>query len=77
MPPELMRFLESMRTRGRAGESRQRSGMYKELKALEETQQQAIDTIMMDGSKVADLTLKLNGILGKSGMQLLVEGVQA
>jgi hypothetical protein len=36
MPPELMRFLESMRTRGRAGESRQRSGMYKELKALEE-----------------------------------------
>jgi|TARA_R100000501_G_scaffold17325_1_gene32129 hypothetical protein len=36
MSPELMRFLESMRTRGRAGESRQRSGMYKEQKALEE-----------------------------------------
>ena len=36
MPPELMRFLESMRTRGRAGKSRQMSGMYKELKALEE-----------------------------------------
>ena len=48
-----------------------------ELKNLEETQQHAVDTIMMDGSKVADLTLKLNGILGKSGMQLLVEGVQA
>ena len=48
-----------------------------ELKALEDTQTHAIDTIMMDGSKVADLTLKLNGILGKSGMQLLVEGVQA
>ena len=48
-----------------------------ELKALEDTQTHAIDTIMMDGSKVQDLTLKLNGILGKSGMQLLVEGVQA
>ena len=47
-----------------------------ELKALEDTQTHAIDTIMMDGSKVQDLTLKLNGILGKSGMQLLVEGVQ-
>ena len=49
-----------------------------ELKALEETQQQAIDTIMMDGSKVQDLTLKLNGILGKSDLQLTIgEGVQA
>ena len=48
-----------------------------ELKSLEDTQTQAIDTIMMDGSKVADLTLKLNGILGNSGMQLLGEGVQA
>ena len=47
-----------------------------ELKTLEDTQTQAIDTIMMDGSKVADLTLKLNGILGNSGMQLLVEGTQ-
>ena len=47
-----------------------------ELKDLEETQQHAIDTIMMDGSKVQDLTLKLNGILGKNGMQLLAEGVQ-
>ena len=48
-----------------------------ELKALEETQQQAIDTIMMDGSKVQDLTLKLNGILGKSDLQLTIgEGVQ-
>ena len=47
-----------------------------ELKTLEETKRQAVDTIMMDGSKVQDLTLKLNGILGKSGMQLLVEGVQ-
>ena len=49
-----------------------------ELKALEETQQQAIDTIMMDGSKVQDLTLKLNGILGKSDLQLTIgEGVHA
>ena len=49
-----------------------------ELKALENTQQQAIDTIMMDGSKVQDLTLKLNGILGKSDLQLTIgEGVQA
>ena len=48
-----------------------------ELKELEETQRQAVDTIMMDGSKVADLTLKLNGILGNSGLQLLVEGVHA
>ena len=49
-----------------------------ELKGLEETQRKAVDTIMMDGSKVADLTLKLNGILGNSGLQLLVgEGVQA
>ena len=48
-----------------------------ELKALEETQRQAVDTIMMDGSKVQDLTLKLNGILGNSGLKLLVEGVQA
>ena len=47
-----------------------------ELKALEDTQTHAIDTIMMDGSKVQDLTLKLNGILGKSGMQLLTEGAQ-
>ena len=48
-----------------------------ELRALEDTQTQAIDTIMMDGSKVQDLTLKLNGILGKNGMQLLVEGIVA
>ena len=49
-----------------------------ELKALEETQQQAIDTIMMDGSKVQDLTLKLNGILGKSDLQLTIgSGVQS
>ena len=49
-----------------------------ELKALEDTQQQAVDTIMMDGSKVQDLTLKLNGILGKSDLQLTIgEGVQA
>ena len=49
-----------------------------ELKALEETQRHAIDTIMMDGSKVQDLTLKLNGILGKSNLQLTIgEGVQA
>ena len=48
-----------------------------ELKALENTQEQAIDTIMMDGSKVQDLTLKLNGILGKSDLQLTIgEGVQ-
>ena len=48
-----------------------------ELKVLEETQEQAIDTIMMDGSKVQDLTLKLNGILGKSDLQLTIgEGVQ-
>ena len=43
-----------------------------ELKNLEETQQQAVDTIMMDGSKVQDLTLKLNGILGKSDLQLTI-----
>ena len=49
-----------------------------ELRVLEETQQQAVDTIMMDGSKVQDLTLKLNGILGKSNLQLTIgEGVLA
>ena len=47
-----------------------------ELKSLEETQREAVDTIMMDGSKVSDLTLKLQGILGKNGIQLLVEGAQ-
>ena len=42
-----------------------------ELKSLEETKTRAIDTIMMDGSKVGELTLKLDTILGKSGLQLL------
>ena len=36
MPPELMRFLESMRTRGRAGESRQRQGILEEQTAIQE-----------------------------------------
>tara|TARA_Y100000593_G_C4307396_1_gene336443 strand:+ start:2086 stop:2616 length:531 start_codon:yes stop_codon:yes gene_type:complete len=42
-----------------------------ELKSLEETKTRAIDTIMMDGSKVEELTLKLDTILGKNGLQLL------
>ena len=42
-----------------------------ELKNLETTQNEAIDTIMMDGSKVQELTLKLNSILGKSDIQLI------
>jgi len=48
----------------------------KELKALEDTRQQAVDTIMMDGSNCQDLTQKLNGILGVSGLQLLANGSQ-
>ena len=47
----------------------------KELSKLENTRRDAIDTIMMDGSKVSDLTLKLNKILGDSGIALLTGGV--
>ena len=42
-----------------------------ELKELEDTQRKAVDTIMMDGSKVEELTLKLNGILNSSGLTLI------
>ena len=47
-----------------------------ELKNLETTQNEAIDTIMMDGSKVQELTLKLNTILGKSDIQLIEESTR-
>ena len=42
-----------------------------ELKELEKTQENAIDTVMLDGCKVEELTAKLNNILGNSGLALL------
>lgn len=48
-----------------------------ELESLENTQREAIDTIMMDGSKVSELTMKLNKILGNSGIELLSGGAKA
>ena len=45
-----------------------------EIDNLERSQREAIDTIMMDGCKVDDLTLKLNSILENTGVQLLKEG---
>ena len=43
----------------------------KELKELERTQENAIDTVMLDGCKVEELTAKLNDILSNSGLALL------
>ena len=43
----------------------------KELKELEKTQDTAIDTVMLDGCKVQELTAKLNDILGNSGLKLI------
>ena len=43
----------------------------KELKELEKTQETAIDTVMLDGCKVQELTVKLNDILGNSGLKLI------
>ena len=42
-----------------------------ELKELEKTQETAIDTVMLDGCKVQELTAKLNDILGNSGLKLI------
>ena len=42
-----------------------------ELKELEKTQDTAIDTVMLDGCKVQELTAKLNNILGNSGLKLI------
>ena len=49
----------------------------KELSKLENTQREAIDTIMMDGSKISELTMKLNKILSNSGIELLSGGAKA
>ena len=43
----------------------------KELKELQKTQDNAIDTVMLDGCKIEELTVKLNNILGNSGLALL------
>ena len=43
----------------------------RDIKVMEDTKTRAIDTIMMDGSKAQDLSLKLNGILAECGIQLL------
>ena len=44
----------------------------KEIKALEDYKSKAIDTIMMDGSKVTELTVKLNNILSNCNLQLSI-----
>ena len=48
----------------------------REIKSLEDTQNQAIDTVMLDGCKVDELQDKLNVLLGNVGIGLLTVGVQ-
>jgi|10_taG_2_1085330.scaffolds.fasta_scaffold12142_10 hypothetical protein len=48
----------------------------REIKSLENTQNQAIDTVMLDGCKVDELQDKLNTLLSNAGIGLLTVGVQ-